>query len=219
MHLENWMNHPVGDPLPFFRNALASISLNATRAPGQQIVQNVLAAVFLPQGFSTTLQQNTFAQIHAKLGQALRGALGPSDVITPGFEDMIPPRWAQQPTPPPAPVGPPPVGQPGPKQRDALEEALGAAFIDRLNSYSVPEDLTQAFLGYGGTDPHIQDALRGTFNPDFTTKLQTVDIGPTASVAMNTLAKLFGAQLRASVAHGGAALDPEFADLYQDLPR
>jgi hypothetical protein len=232
MHLDDWKSIDVGDPVGYFRTTLAEISRNAINAPGQVVVEYVLIDVFGSQ-FSGTLDQFKLTQIHAKLSASLREALtlqGSPTAITPGFEDMLP-----QPHTAPSGAGlvahvltpgPDKGGQP---ERYALEEALGSAFIDYFNGYSVEDDLTQAFIGYGGTDPDILNALAETFGqqapsptfgPTFDATLRKQSLaGGVASEVMNRLAHQFGASLRKSTAgHPGTPIDPVFADLERDLP-
>lgn len=230
MHLADWINPNVTDPIPIFRTALKSIGRNATNAPGQVVIEYVLTEVFLPQGFSATLSQLKLKQIHAQVSAALLEALtlqGSPKAITPGFEDMLPK------TPPSGAGLVPPVLTPssdkgGDPERHALEEALGSALIDYFNGYSVDDDLRQAFFGYGGTDLHIQNALAGTFGAttlsafgptfDATLRKQTL-LGGLASAVMKRLAQQFGASLKASLAaNPGTPLDRVFDDLKSLIP-
>jgi hypothetical protein len=224
MHLDHWKyclqsGPPVTDPIPYFINALAAINRNATNAPGQAVVQQVLSSVF-GQTFSTTLDGATFATIHntlkSELLNALR-ALGSDVAITPGFEDMLPNPPTGLPVPDPLPKPGPPTGPGGgTPELEALEEALGAAFIDYFNGYAV-DDMEEAFQGYGGTDLHIQNALTNTFNPSFAAKLASIDVGgKKASEVTKELATDFGTALSASIAdpnYSNVELDPVFTDL------
>jgi hypothetical protein len=232
MHLDDWKNLNVGDPLPYFRSTLGAINRNAVNAPGQAVVEQVLSTVF-PKGFSATLKALPFKaaapnpSIHQNLKDALIAALKPlgspgaiiPDTITPGFEDMLlsPPTGPLPKAPAPLPAPGPAPGGGGATELYALQEAIGAAFIDYFNGYNV-DSINEAFEGYGGTDLHIRNALYGTFEqkfgPDFDTTLGVVDIGPTASVAMQTLAKEFGAQLQTSLTtYPAVKLDQVFAGL------
>jgi hypothetical protein len=232
LHLDDWRSINTGSPVDCFRKALAEVSRNATNAPGQVVIEYVLSDVF-GTDFSATLGKLKLTQIHAKLSAALREALalqGSSIAITPGFEDMLP-----RPHTAPSAIGSavhmltPGPDRGGKPERDALEEALGTAFIDYFNGYSVEDDLTQAFIGYGGTDTDILNALTETFGPlapsptfgptfDATLRKQSL-AGGVASDVMKRLARQFGAALRKSTAgHSGTPIDPVFADLEQDLP-
>ncbi|MGA8658489.1 MAG: hypothetical protein WB586_20300 [Chthoniobacterales bacterium] len=213
VHLEDWKNPNVKDPVLYFRSALAVISKNATTHPGQPVVEQVLSSAF--QGnFSGTLNNSSLTAVYKNLGRALKKILNDIDkaqAITPGFEDMvvIPDPQAVQV------IQPAQQGAlllPGQGQRNALEETLGSAFIDYFNGYPVG-DITEAFAGYGGTDLNIQNALLGAFGRDFSTSLRNADVGPNARNAMSTLAKNFGTALQNSNnAHPGTLL-PEFSDL------
>jgi hypothetical protein len=207
----------VTDPVLYFRSALAVISQNALTHPGQEVVEKVLSTAF--QGnFSTKLNNSSLTDIYTNLGRALKTILSDIDkatAITPGFEDMvvIPDNQRVQIIKPQ--TGPLPKAGAG--QRNALEEALGCAFIDYFNGYPVG-DITEAFAGYGGTDLNIQNALLGAFDRDFTTSLKNADIGPYARNAMNTLAKNFGTALGKSINDHPGTLLPEFNDLQSLVP-
>jgi hypothetical protein len=222
MHLDHWKygslkGPPVANPIPYFRSALAPINRNTVNAPGQAVAERVLSNVF-GQSFSTTLDGSTFATIHNNLKNELLAALrvqGSDLAITPGFEDMLP-------DPPTGLAAPPPLAKPNPPtgpgggiaERYALEEALGAAFVDYFNGYAA-DDMEEAFEGYGGTDLHIRNALKNAFGMDFAAKLAGVDTaGKMASDVTKQLAKEFGAALHASIADNpNVVLDPVFADL------
>lgn len=232
MHLDDWKSIAVGDPVRYFQKTLAEVSRNAINAPGQVVVEYVLSDVFGSE-FSGTLHRFKLTEIHTKLSASLLEALtlqGSPTAITPGFEDMLP----QPHTAPPGAGTVVHVLTPGPDkggkpERDALEEALGSAFIDYFNGYSVEDDLTQAFIGYGGTDSDILNALAETFGqrapsltfgPTFDATLRKQSLaGGAASKVMNRLARQFGASLRKSIAgHLGTHVDPVFEDLERDLP-
>jgi hypothetical protein len=226
VHLEDWKDRNVTDPIPYFRSALAVISRNYSTAPGQEVVEKVLATAF--QGnFSETLNTTGLPEIYKNLHRALQNILDDRDqrredhfkAITPGFEDMA--IIADL-----APVNIAPVPQAGALPpalqgtRNALEEALGVAFIDYFNQYPV-DDITEAFAGYGGTDTHINYALANTFGPSFHTTLDGLaNAAPHARDVMNTLSHNFGTNLGRSMANNpGVPLGQEFDDLRVLIPR
>jgi hypothetical protein len=229
MHLDDWKYQNVGDPTPYFRSAL-TISRKAHEAPGQKTVETVLSNVFLNKGFSATLNGNPLEKIYDDLRTELYNALLTVDKtapITPGFEDMVL-KVASRQTPVTATlVKPVPLDEPGGGaiERCALEEALGAAFIDYFNHYSVDDDLRQQFVGCGGTDYHILNALWGTFGqnepsnfgPTFEATLSkqvALSVGGNARVVMTNWARQFGSSLNDSIKNNPKPyLDPVFADL------
>jgi hypothetical protein len=82
----------------------------------------------------------------------------------------------------------------------------------------VDADLTQAFVGFGGTDINIGNALSVVFRAGFTKTLEGLVSGAPAGTKaryfMNALATSFGKALRDSVnTAGNPDLDPVFADL------
>jgi hypothetical protein len=209
----------VGDPVPIFQRVLVTMIPGPIKAPGQDIVEAVLQNVFFVdphKGFSATLENSTFQQIHTALTNSLKNHLGGilphnKGAITPGFEDMLREPPASQPGPGVSTQTPSGTGR-GQTERDAFEEALGAAFIDYFNGYSVDADLTEAFVGCGGTDTNIGLALESTFKLGFTTQMIQWE-GPVASVAMSQFGKKFSSELNNIVITGGKPLDPVFADL------
>jgi hypothetical protein len=236
MYLSDWKGVKVGDPVPYFRSALATINpRNATNVPGQTVVEEVLSEAF-KDGFSATLDQYGLTDIHTRLGRALGEILHRERLtrpVTAGFRDMVLhlPRANG-----PISRGGEEAGGGGARaeegvggrgggggavERCALEDSIGGGFIDFANGYVVG-DIAQGFAANGGTDVHISYALSNTFGSKFETTLSDLMNrgGPgggagTARFVMTQLAQSFGAALRSSLA--GANLlthpDPVFSDL------
>jgi hypothetical protein len=229
LHLEDWKSQNIADPVPYFRSALSVISLDYSKAPGLAVVEQVLSTVFPASqgGFSGVLAGTKLQQIYQNLHQALQTILHARDnargdnlkAITPGFEDMVWTPGLQSAAIVPASAAgnlPPPW----PGEHSALEEALGSAFIDYFNGYSV-DDITDAFKGYAGTDTHINYALANTFGASFDTTLDgLVNAAPSARDVMNTLARNFGTHLGQSIANNQAVpLKADYDDLKVLIPQ